>query len=450
MIGEWFMMACISFVALTSAATTAPALEHALPLRIEGGWTVVIGPGSVTAGAQTILLPEAVVFDIAPVEKVRVRDERYNGFPLFDPKAGPWRRGAQLRQLITEECTATGVLIPESVRVKSSPGSSTPFALDKDYTLDGFWANIGRTRDSALKAGSTVFIDYDYVPCRLDSLVVNAEGRVTLVRGKPGVGSIYPPDPGPGNIAVANIWLDGPTEKLDDDNLYPVEFAPEPVEVAPRGETRIPKTLAKLRAGEEVTIVAWGDSVTNGGGVTNQPEDWYQAQFLRLLRERFPKATINLHTAAWGGSNSANYMKAPAGGEHDFVRDVLDPKPDLVMIEFVNDAYLDEEATQVHYRKILDLLQGVGAEVILITPHYVRPDWMNVKTQKLDNDPRPYVKGLKRFAAENNLAIADASKEWGCLWRQGIPYMTLEANSINHPDRRGHAIFAKALMELFE
>jgi hypothetical protein len=59
------------------------------------------------------------------------------------------------------------------------------------------------------------------------------------------------------------------------------------------------------------------------------------------------------------------------------------------------------------------------------------------------------VKGLRRFAAENHLALADASAEWCRLWRQGIPYITLEANSINHPDARGHKIFADVLINLF-
>ena len=85
----------------------------------------------------------------------------------------------------------------------------------------------------------------------------------------------------------------------------------------------------------------------------------------------------------------------------------------------------------------------------MITPHLVRPDWLRVNTLKVDADARPYVKGLRRFAEENRLALADASIEWCGLWGQGIPYITLLANSINHPDVRGHAIFAKVLMGLF-
>jgi hypothetical protein len=50
---------------------------------------------------------------------------------------------------------------------------------------------------------------------------------------------------------------------------------------------------------------------------------------------------------------------------------------------------------------------------------------------------------------KNGLALADASKRWGRLWRQGIPYMTLMLNAINHPDPRGMGIFVDSLMELF-
>jgi hypothetical protein len=56
---------------------------------------------------------------------------------------------------------------------------------------------------------------------------------------------------------------------------------------------------------------------------------------------------------------------------------------------------------------------------------------------------------LREFAAENSVGLADASKRWGRLWRQGVPYTTLFMNSINHPDARGMAIFAGSLMELF-
>jgi hypothetical protein len=48
------------------------------------------------------------------------------------------------------------------------------------------------------------------------------------------------------------------------------------------------------------------------------------------------------------------------------------------------------------------------------------------------------------------VALADASLRWGHLLQEGIPYPTLLANSINHPDDRGHQLFALSLMELFQ
>ncbi|MBI2434872.1 MAG: hypothetical protein HYV26_18615 [Candidatus Hydrogenedentes bacterium] len=68
---------------------------------------------------------------------------------------------------------------------------------------------------------------------------------------------------------------------------------------------------------------------------------------------------------------------------------------------------------------------------------------------KFDEDPRPYVKGLRAFAATQHVALADASVLWCRLWRQGVPYMTRLSNSINHPDAPGHKIFADALMGVF-
>ena len=67
----------------------------------------------------------------------------------------------------------------------------------------------------------------------------------------------------------------------------------------------------------------------------------------------------------------------------------------------------------------------------------------------IDDDPRPYVTGLRQFAANHGLALADASRRYGRLWRQGIPYSTLMLNSINHPNAYGMGIFADSLMALF-
>jgi hypothetical protein len=59
------------------------------------------------------------------------------------------------------------------------------------------------------------------------------------------------------------------------------------------------------------------------------------------------------------------------------------------------------------------------------------------------------VKGVRLFAERHGVALADASARYGRLWRQGIPYLTLMENNINHPNLYGHGIFADSLMALF-
>jgi hypothetical protein len=71
------------------------------------------------------------------------------------------------------------------------------------------------------------------------------------------------------------------------------------------------------------------------------------------------------------------------------------------------------------------------------------------REREIDEDPRPYVAGLRAFGSKHGVALADASLRYGRLWRQGIPYTSLLLNSINHPDARGMKLFADALMELF-
>lgn len=434
------------------AAGVLPPLEGAMPIRVTGAWTIEAGPGTVTIEGIEHTLASPVALEVAPPEIVKVRDECHENAPIFDRNGAPWNRGAKLEGLRAEECNSTGLLFPETVRVKPGPGACTPFALDKDYLIDGSWANFGRTPDGAIAARQTIYVDYDYSPCRIDRLFLGKDGKVRLAKGAPHVALPMPPAPAAGERAIANIWVPGKTEKLSDDNLYPIEFGKAPQPPAPalsQAEQFLPKTLAKLRAGETVTYVAFGDSVTCGGGVGNQIDAWYQNQFATLLRTRFPKANLRVLTAGWGGASSKAYIEAPRGGTYDFVRDVLEPKADFVSIEFVNDAYLDEAGVAAHYAGIVKQIRDTGAEVVLITPHFVRPDWMNSDTLKPEQDPRPYVRGLKEFAAKNTVALADASTEWCRLWRQGLPYITLLANNINHPDARGHAIFAKVLIGLF-
>ena len=167
------------------------------------------------------------------------------------------------------------------------------------------------------------------------------------------------------------------------------------------------------------------------------------------LRAAFPKASIELVTEAWGGRNTASYLAEPPGSPHNYREKVLGAQPHLIVSEFVNDAGLNPAQVEERYSRLLADFRAIGAEWIILTPHYVRPDWMGLDRERdIDNDPRPYVAGLRQFATQHGVALADAARRYGRLWRQGVPYTTLMLNSINHPNAHGMKLFADALMTL--
>jgi lysophospholipase L1-like esterase len=446
--GVWVMLLLSVLMVCDLCLAAGPVT---IPVQVIAPWTLEVGPGSVELSGRRIVLEEAVRLQITPPKIERVSDERFDSLPVFNSNAPGWLMGVKIPALLAEECSATGLLTPGSFRIKDAPGSSPFFVAGKDYGLDEFWATFGRIEGGAIGENQPVYCDYEYAHHRLDSIVAGADGRLRIVQGIPAQALALPPAIGEGDTVLANVFLSGETRQLTQDSIFPVDASLPPAysDGTPVADRLLPKTLAKLREGKPVTIVAFGDSVTCGGGVGADKSLWYQYQFEKLLQNRFPQSQITMLTAGWGGASSKRYLESPRGSEHDFIRDVIEPKPDLVTIEFVNDAYLDEAGTAAHYAYIVDQLQKNGSEVILITPHLVRPDWMQADTMQFDEDPRPYVRGLRQFGEARGIAVADASAEWCRLWRRGIPYITLLANAINHPDVRGHELFARVLLGLF-
>ena len=255
-----------------------------------------------------------------------------------------------------------------------------------------------------------------------------------------------------GDLPVCNVYTTSRQAKLSGAALFPLlELAyPEPsVESPTPAERVLPKTLAKLRSGEKVRVLAWGDSVTQAGYLPH-PDNRWQVQFVTRLKERFPKADIELLHLGWGGRNTSSFLAEPPGSAYNYQEKVLGAKADLVVSEFVNDAWMNPVQTKERYSKLLTDFQANGAEWIILTPHYVRPEWMGLTSERdCDEDPRPYVQALRVFASENPVALADASKRYGRLWRMGIPYNSLMMNAINHPNPFGMKLFAEAIMALF-
>jgi lysophospholipase L1-like esterase len=426
--------------------------DGAARIEVTGPWQIHVSAGVANVAGRRVKIAREATLEVAPAELVTVKDEEYNDLPEFDEHAGGWIRGARAHGLIAEACTALDMLNTKTFTLRPSPGDATPFKPGVDYRLDDTWATFGRLPGSRIGPQTKVYASYEYGRGRLDSIVVDRSGNATLLRGTPHVANPYPPAPPPGSVTIANVWVPGRLAALTTDNLYPILALhyPHPARNRmPVAATLLPKSWAKLRAGKPLSVLAWGDSVTDGGAASDVAHR-YQSRFVTRLGARFKSASITLTTCAWGGRCSDNFLHEPPGSPHNFEEQIIARHPDLILMEFVNDAYMTAEQVEERYSWFQKRFQEIGAEWIIITPHYVRPDWMGAASVRVEEDPRPFVAALKAFGARHKVAIADASPRWGHLLREGIPYITLLSNNINHPDDRGHELFADALMALFE
>jgi lysophospholipase L1-like esterase len=424
-----------------------PAPVAPVGLAVAGEWAVEVTWGDGDARKTQTL-------KVIPPRWVAVDAETHTPLPVFNPRAGGWLKGVQLRGVRAQETTTPFLLDPSSLVLRAGPESSDEtFERGKDFEADTTWGTVGRLAGGRIKEDQAVYVSYRYGRLRLDSIIRRANGRLELHAGEPRAAAPLPPPLAPRETRLANIWLPGMLTNLTAHNLFPILESnfPEPTPTSPTmAELRLPKTMAKLRSGGRLRVLAWGDSVTDGSYVPKPARDRWQEQFVARLRERHPTAIIELVTEAWGGRNTHSYTNEPPGSPHHYGEKVLGARPDLIVSEFVNDAGLSPQQVEDRYRLFLEDFTGIGAEWIILTPHYVRPDWMGLNRERdIDADPRPYVTGLRQFAARHHVALADASLRYGRLWRQGLPYTTLMLNSINHPDTRGMKIFADALMELF-
>lgn len=436
---------CQSFCIGQTASALETVVEKPAEMTLSGDWTI-----SVKYEGRSIELT------VEPAETILVESEKHDAMPLYEEAAAQAWMGRVVPSKTRggEGVPPEGTLVFDSVVVRDGPGAdATTFEVGKDFQIVPAWNSIGRLPEGRIKENQPVWIDYRCGGLRLDSIAQTPDGKIVIRKGTPHVGMPTPPELAENEIRLGNVWLKPNMKKLEESSLFPILETAYPEKKTTAGQSPVekllPKALAKLRNGEPIRILAWGDSVTDGGYLPDRNERW-QEQFVKRLEGRFPKAKIELITEAWGGRTTTAYFAEPPGSEHNYQEKVLDAKPDLVISEFVNDAGLDSAGFPQRHERILDDFRKIGAEWIILTPHYVKPGWMGLDRERnIDDDPRQYTKDIRRFGGENDIAVADAAARYGRLWRQGIPYSTLMNNNINHPNRRGMAIFVDALMELF-
>jgi lysophospholipase L1-like esterase len=391
----------------------------------------------------------------APVVKPSEMVSHTDVIKLSKDKPSAWASGTPLPGLLTGNpnsgvgrVTEPGALDGSSVVVTKG---DKVLVNGKDYLFDPVWGVFGIGPQSSVTTDDEVTVRYRYSTLRLDSIARTRSGKQIVKQGSGDITTPKPPALEPGETRVANIFVPYFSDGHNGD-VYPLT---ETAAQAPTATTSgmIPKTLAKLRAGQHVQIVCWGDSITAGGDATG-PATRYTHLFELALKKKYPAADIHLDVEAAGGSTSREWLypdKWAYGSPHQLNWErVIASKPDLVTIEFANDGYIDTpQQLPADYEEILKRLHSIGAEVIFITPSFFDLELMDFKTQR-DTDHRPYIAFLHKFTVDHHLAMADAAARWNHLWTEGTPYLTLLNNGYNHPDDRGHLLFVEELMKNFD
>jgi lysophospholipase L1-like esterase len=203
--------------------------------------------------------------------------------------------------------------------------------------------------------------------------------------------------------------------------------------------TLMPRSQVRLKAGELLTVVAFGDSITAGGDAT-APALIYWQRWLAALRERYPRAKITGVNGATGGDTTVQ-------GLARLEEKVLALKPDLVLVAFgMNDQNVGSvplERFEANLQEIVDRIRKeTPAEVILLSSCLPNPNWHYTSGRMPD-----YGRVTGKVAAEKRCAFADVLTNWKAIVDRKKPEDLL-ANNVNHPNDFGHWVYFRVLEQL--
>ncbi len=189
-----------------------------------------------------------------------------------------------------------------------------------------------------------------------------------------------------------------------------------------------------------VNIVCHGHSVPAGYFKTPVVDSLnaYPHLLFSGLKERYPHAVINVIVTAIGGETSAT-------GSSRFEKDVLTHQPDVVTIDYgLNDRGLGVEKTRANLVSMILKAKERNVPVILLTP---TPD----KASNLENPDDALCQQaqlIRELSREHQVGLVDSLAEFQAAIRNGARLDEFMSQG-NHPNRKGHELVAKRLLEWF-
>ena len=195
------------------------------------------------------------------------------------------------------------------------------------------------------------------------------------------------------------------------------------------------KTLTDLRNGCNVTIVAYGDSITAGYAVRRGfPTFWKE-----MLVQKYPGVRIELINSGISGDTTMDGL-----ARLDWA--VLSYEPDLVTINFgINDCVYGlgvEEFEANLVEMIRRIRSGPASEILLLSSQ-------PLETPPYDRLVLDYYQAIEHVAKEVDVGFVDVYGAWMDRVKTGTPLNSLIIPGLDHPNEAGYRIIAEELMKLF-
>lgn len=475
------LLACLALVGCSTKANTAVRLFSSgntnLELVIEGRRINVAG-GTVKVDGKTREI-KPTSFDIPDSPGQNYKDESFQLVKPTEDNSLSWQR----TPLGVKVCglAVPNLLVTDSLQIipMQRPNHQVPLAR-KEITLDKKWGIIFAAHDTA-KASENVLLNYTVRQQRICTIAADRFGKLHLITGKLSRGSPSPPSVQADKLALINVLappFDAELEPEDvmlikpklTETVYPwtyadVEDSYHSIALKEKKKEKncLRKTIQKLSEGSPVSICFIGDSVTYGC-CASSPSGHFTNLLVEKLKRKYPSSSISWDVFAKGGSNSTtqfkNYLEEYASSNTLKVKvsasGVRNPpsiavKPDLVIVEFVNDLSLPEEQVARNYSQFVEAMQVQGIETIICLPHLVNPTFYGLKSSDwLTIAQKPYYRVIAELAVQKKFALANVASRTLMAQREGLKPELLLADGANHPNDRGHQIYAEEIMSCLE
>lgn len=190
-----------------------------------------------------------------------------------------------------------------------------------------------------------------------------------------------------------------------------------------------------------INIVCHGHSVPAGYFVTPVVDTFnsYPHLLHKALKEKYDNAVINVIVTAIGGEDSV-------GGAKRFEADVLNHKPDLVLIDYgLNDRACGLKKSFKAWSEMIVMAKAADVKVLLLTP---TPDLNHVRSNA-DEPLNRHTEQIRSLAAIYNVGLVDSLASFDMELEKGTKTAELLSNGWNHPNRRGHAIVVREILKWF-